>query len=62
MPDKEILKIYEDVGGIKITIGADTHFLEDISVGYDYASSLITGRLRSVVYINREPKLASELL
>ena len=61
MPDKEFLKIYEDAGGIKITIGADTHLIEDLSAGYDYASSLITGKLKSVVYINREPKFESEL-
>jgi len=55
MPGKEFLNIYEDAGGIKVTVGADTHLADDLSAGCDYAGSLITGRLKSVVYIARKP-------
>lgn len=55
MPGRDLLKIYEDAGGIKVTIGGDTHLADDLSAGYAYASSLVTGRLKSVVYIGRKP-------
>ncbi len=59
MPDKEFLNIYQDVGGVKVTIGADTHSIEELAQGYDYANNLITGKLKNVVYISRKPKLES---
>ena len=62
MPGKEFLKLYEDAGGIYVTIGADTHLADDLSAGYDFASSLVTGRLKSVVYIGRKPKLISKII
>ena len=55
MPDREFLKMYEQAGGTRVTIGSDAHSPDDLAAGYDYACSLITGRLTSVVYINREP-------
>ncbi len=55
MPDKEFLLIYEDAGGKKVTVGADTHAVEDLASGYEYANSLISGVMESTVFINRKP-------
>jgi len=55
MPDRELLNIYQSVGGVKVTVGSDTHSLEELAKGYDYANNLIAGNLRSVVYVNRKP-------
>lgn len=60
MPSKEFLNIYEGMGGEKVTIGADTHSPEELASGYEYADSLISGKLRNTVYINRKPVYIKE--
>ncbi|MFP4661759.1 MAG: histidinol-phosphatase HisJ family protein [Halanaerobiales bacterium] len=61
MPDKDLLDIYSYAGGIMITLGADTHLLNDLAADYDYARSLITGNLRSTVFIERKANYLDEL-
>ncbi|MFW6287602.1 MAG: histidinol-phosphatase HisJ family protein [bacterium] len=61
MPDKDLLQIYNDCGGITITHGADTHLVNDLAADFDYASSLITGNLKSAVFIQREAKYLEDM-
>lgn len=61
MPDKEFLEIYEDVGGVKVTIGADTHTVEELAAGYEYAKSIITAKLKSIIFIKRIARYEDEL-
>lgn len=61
MPDKEFLEIYEDVGGVTITIGADTHTVEELAADYEYAKSIITPKLKSVIFIKRIAEFEDEL-
>jgi len=60
MPGKEFLEIYKEVGGVKVTLGADTHCTEELASGYEYANSLILQGLKSTIYINRESKFLDE--
>lgn len=54
MPDKDFLNIYEKLGGRKITIGADTHQLEDLASNYHHAVSLLNNNLKNTVFIKRK--------
>lgn len=55
MPDKELLEIYKKVGGVKVTIGADTHKTRDLAADYDHAAALVEEPLKNVMYIQRKP-------
>ncbi len=60
MPDKELLEIYKDAGGVMITQGADTHSAEELAAGYKDARSLISGKLKSTIFIERQAKYEDE--
>jgi len=51
---------HKEVGGVKVTLGADTHCTEELASGYEYANSLILQGLKSTIYINRESKFLDE--
>jgi len=55
MPDRELLDIYIKAGGVKVTIGADTHRAEDLAADYDHAAALVKEPLKKTVYIQRKP-------
>ncbi len=41
MPDLDVLGIYAQQGGSKITFGSDAHTAEDIGAGFEYALGLV---------------------
>ena len=55
MPGKEILEIYKDRGGKYVTIGSDSHFVEDIGADNESAKKLIKDLgLQEVIYEQRQ--------
>lgn len=62
MPGKELLEIYHNVGGVMITQGADTHSTKELAADYEYGQSLISGNLKSTIFIKREANYLDELL
>lgn len=41
MPDLDVLHLYAEQGGVKITFGSDAHAPEEIGAGFDYAVGLV---------------------
>lgn len=59
MPGRELLEIYRDNGGNYITIGSDSHLVEDLGADYEKAKNLITEvGLQEVVYVRRKQHIA----
>ena len=63
MPDESILKMYKDLGGKYITLGADSHKKENIDNGLALGEKLLKkcGFTEYYYYENREPKIAKKL-
>lgn len=58
MPGREILEMYKHNGGKFITIGSDSHMVEDLGADYDKAKQLIIDiGLQEVVYVGRKQKV-----
>ncbi len=54
MPGRKLLSLYRKAGGLKITIGADTHKVEDLAADYGFAEKLADEfGLISIVFIKR---------
>lgn len=60
MPSNDILDIYYRVGGRKLTIGADTHRLEELSKDVKNAIDIVKDRFE-IVYFNKRKKIKSNL-
>ncbi len=58
MPDREILEIYKNNGGQFITIGSDSHIVEDLGTDYEKAKTLIQElELQEVTFIQGKCKM-----
>lgn len=57
-PHKDILKMYRELGGEIITVGADAHSPENIAKGFDMAQQILKecGFEYYTYFINKEPK------
>lgn len=56
LPDLELLTLYKQCGGSKVTIGSDAHSPEDLAAGNDYAKNLISNvSLEEVIFRKRQP-------
>lgn len=60
MPGRDMIELYRKAGGVKMTIGADTHRAEDLAADYDSAVEQINEPLKNVVYIQRKPVFITE--
>ena len=55
MPKREVVKMYKDLGGKKITLGSDAHRLSEIgSFDYDYLK-ILSKKFDICIYKNRKP-------
>lgn len=57
LPDREIFTRYKELGGTRITMGADAHRTQDIAGGMEMALDLLRdiGFTEYTVYIDRKP-------
>lgn len=57
LPDREIFTRYKELGGIRITLGADAHNVESVASGITEALDLLRdiGFTEYTVYIDRKP-------
>jgi len=54
MPGRELLEIYEEAGGRNITIGSDSHSIEELGKGYQEAVQMVGLPLVKGVYRKRK--------
>ncbi|MBQ8254089.1 MAG: histidinol-phosphatase HisJ family protein [Clostridia bacterium] len=57
MPEKDILSLYYEMGGRRVSIGSDAHISKNVSVGFNEAKNMLTdiGFDGYYVYKKREP-------
>ncbi len=57
LPDKNIIKLFKDLGGEYITVGSDSHYHQKIGAGIKQGLALAKecGFNSTVIYQNREP-------
>ncbi|MCR4421992.1 MAG: histidinol-phosphatase HisJ family protein [Exilispira sp.] len=54
MPSNDILDIYYKVGGREVTIGSDSHKIEDLAKDFQKALNLTNDKFQVVYFINRK--------
>ncbi|MGF7143457.1 histidinol-phosphatase (PHP family) [Anaerotaenia torta] len=56
LPDEELLKLYKECGGRRVTIGSDAHVCGDLAAGNAYARDLIRRMgFEEVIFRRRQP-------